>query len=131
MAWFETNQRELPFRYTKDIYKIWLSEIIFQQTQIKQGLPYYQRFIEAFPTIEALANAHEQEVLKLWEGLGYYSRARNLHHCAKAVVATYGGEFPADYKSLTSTQRDWGLYRPSHFVLWLQSPLRRRRWQCL
>ena len=100
LQWFKQHARELPFRYTTSIYEIWLSEIILQQTQIKQGLPYYHRFIKRFPTIFDLSSADEQEVLKLWQGLGYYSRARNLHHCAKEVVGKYKGQFPSEYKAL-------------------------------
>src|SRR5690349_18648036 len=84
--WYEINRRPLPWRDTRDPYRIWLSEVILQQTRVVQGLPYYLRFIERFPTVDALAAAPEQEVLRLWQGLGYYSRARNLHRCAKDVV---------------------------------------------
>ena len=80
--WYSANKRDLPWRTTKDPYKIWLSEIIMQQTQIKQGMPYYEAFIYKFSTIFELALADEEEVLKLWQGLGYYSRARNLHFTA-------------------------------------------------
>ncbi|MGI9541877.1 MAG: A/G-specific adenine glycosylase, partial [Cyclobacteriaceae bacterium] len=83
-----------------DPYKIWLSEIILQQTRVAQGLPYYSKFIKRFPSIEDLAVAPEEEVLRLWQGLGYYSRARNLHACAKSIVQTYGGKFPEDHGQL-------------------------------
>lgn len=98
--WYEGRKRDLPWRNTIDPYKIWLSEIILQQTRVNQGLPYYLRFIEKYPTIQALANASEQEVLRLWQGLGYYSRARNLHRCAKEVVINYKGIFPSDFDAL-------------------------------
>jgi len=94
------NQRKLPWKSLKDPYKIWLSEIILQQTRVEQGLPYYQKFIEHYPKIEQLANAHENQVLKLWQGLGYYSRARNLHFTAKYVVKDLKGKFPDNYKDL-------------------------------
>ena len=100
LKWYDHQKRELPWRNTKDPYKIWLSEIILQQTRIIQGLPYYQRFVEAYPTIEDLANAQESEVLRLWQGLGYYSRARNLHACAQMVVNDFNGEFPKIYDEL-------------------------------
>ncbi len=90
----------LPWRESKDPYKIWLSEIILQQTRVAQGLPYYLRFIERFPAVDDLARAQEDQVLKLWQGLGYYSRARNLHATAKMVVNEYGGVFPDTYKGL-------------------------------
>ncbi len=92
--WYKQFARTLPWRETKDPYSIWLSEIILQQTRVNQGLPYYQRFLEAFPKVEDLAMAHEDNVLKLWEGLGYYSRARNLHRGAK-FIADNG--FPSSY----------------------------------
>src|SRR5699024_10998332 len=98
--WFNENQRTLPWRETTDPYKIWLSEVILQQTQVAQGLPYYQRFVKTFPTVFALANASEEKVLKMWQGLGYYSRARNLHFAAKTVVKDYQGVFPHTYKEL-------------------------------
>ena len=92
------HKRELPWRNTKDPYKIWLSEIILQQTQVKQGLPYYQKFIKSFPSVSELANANEEQVLKLWQGLGYYSRARNLHFAAKQIHQA--GFFPKEYKDI-------------------------------
>lgn len=98
--WYLRYKRDLPWRDTKDPYKIWLSEIILQQTRVAQGLPYYIRFIEKFPTVAALASASEQEVLRLWQGLGYYTRARNLHKCAKEVVSTFNGSFPDNFKDL-------------------------------
>lgn len=98
--WYQLHQRDLPWRNTNDPYKIWLSEIILQQTRVEQGLPYYERFIKKFPDVIALAKANEQEVLKLWEGLGYYSRARNLHHTAKIIANDYKGVFPEKYEQI-------------------------------
>ncbi|QDO93472.1 A/G-specific adenine glycosylase [Formosa sediminum] len=98
--WYSVNKRQLPWRQTTNPYYIWLSEIILQQTQIKQGLPYYENFVTTFPTVFDLANANEAEVLKLWQGLGYYSRARNLHFAAKYVVNELDGVFPDTYKEL-------------------------------
>ncbi len=98
--WYTKNQRNLPWRGTKDTYKIWLSEIILQQTRVAQGLPYYEKFIENFPTVFHLANADEQTVLKLWQGLGYYSRARNLHKTAQQIVNKFNGEFPKNFIDL-------------------------------
>lgn len=100
ISWYRENPRELPWRETSDPYKIWLSEIILQQTRVAQGLPYYHAFTQAFPTIRDLALATESEVLRLWQGLGYYSRARNLHGCAKYIWHELGGEFPSTYDSL-------------------------------
>ena len=99
-AWYLQNKRDLPWRNTTDPYKIWLSEIMLQQTRVAQGLPYFLRFIESFPTVFDLANASEEEVLKLWQGLGYYSRARNLHATAKIIANDYGGDFPNNFKEL-------------------------------
>lgn len=98
--WYSVNKRSLPWRETNNPYFIWLSEIILQQTQVSQGLPYYEAFIKQFPTVFELASANESEVLKLWQGLGYYSRARNLHFTAKHVVDIFNGEFPNSYKEL-------------------------------
>lgn len=100
VAWYELNKRELPWRETCDPYTIWLSEIILQQTRVKQGLPYFRRFVEAYPDVYALAQASENEVLRLWQGLGYYSRARNLHRCAQEIIKNYNGQFPEDYAGL-------------------------------
>ena len=100
IAWYLQNRRSLPWRQTKDPYKIWLSEIILQQTRVEQGLPYYEKFLRHFPRVEDLAAASEQKVLKLWQGLGYYSRARNLHTTAKYVTTTLGGVFPDNYAEL-------------------------------
>ena len=96
--WYEHNGRDLPWRAAPDAYKVWLSEIILQQTTVKQGTDYYLRFIERFPTVEALAAASEDEVLRLWQGLGYYTRARNLYKASQQVVAQ--GGFPTDFKGL-------------------------------
>jgi A/G-specific adenine glycosylase len=100
LNWYAKNKRDLPWRKTKDPYKIWLSEIILQQTRVKQGLPYYQKFVEAYPTVADLAQADEQSVLRLWQGLGYYSRARNLHTAAKFVHDEKQDVFPDNYKEL-------------------------------
>lgn len=99
-TWYNQNKRDLPWRNTREPYKIWLSEIILQQTQVIQGLAYYNRFLEAFPTVSSLAKAEEEQVLKLWQGLGYYARARNLHKAAKMIVYDYKGKFPANYNDL-------------------------------
>ena len=100
IKWYKHQKRDLPWRHTKDPYKIWLSEIILQQTRVSQGMPYYLKFVEQYPTVHDLATANEQEVLRLWQGLGYYSRARNLHSCAKMVVQRYGGQFPDSFDEL-------------------------------
>jgi A/G-specific adenine glycosylase len=100
IEWYHQNKRDLPWRKTTDPYRIWLSEIILQQTRVDQGLNYYNKFIENYPTIDDLANAFEQQVLNDWQGLGYYSRARNLHFTAKFIVKEYNGVFPTDYKKV-------------------------------
>lgn len=98
--WYENHKRDLPWRNNRNPYHIWLSEIILQQTRVAQGLPYFNRFIKAYPEIENLASAEEQDVLRLWQGLGYYSRARNLHSTAKYLVQNYSGKFPQSYNNL-------------------------------
>ncbi|WP_435253887.1 A/G-specific adenine glycosylase [Tenacibaculum sp. A30] len=98
--WYLQNKRELPWRKTKDPYRVWLSEIMLQQTRVAQGLPYFLKFTEAFPTVFDLAKAEESEVLKLWQGLGYYSRARNLHFTANYISEEFKGVFPKSYKEL-------------------------------
>ena len=100
LGWYSENKRTLPWRNTKDPYRIWLSEILLQQTRVAQGLPYYHKFLEKYPTVRDLAAASEEEILKLWQGLGYYSRARNLHATAKMITEELHGEFPKTYKGL-------------------------------
>ena len=102
LAWYDENRRILPWREEVSPYRTWVSEIMLQQTRVAAALPYFHRFMERCPTVEALAAADEQELLKLWEGLGYYSRARNLQKAARIVAGEYGGQFPADYKALTA-----------------------------
>lgn len=99
-AWYARHQRALPWRATRDPYAIWLSEIILQQTRVAQGLPYYERFLAAYPTVGVLAAASEDEVLRHWQGLGYYARARNMHATAKLIAGEYGGRFPDSYAGL-------------------------------
>lgn len=100
IAWYNRYKRDLPWRYTTDPYVIWLSEVILQQTRVDQGLPYFHRFLSHFPDVVSFASASESEILLHWQGLGYYSRARNMHRAAKTVVATHGGVFPSRYDDL-------------------------------
>ena len=101
LSWYKKNGRELPWRSTKDPYAIWLSEIILQQTRVEQGSPYFKRFFDECPTVEHLAKSDEKKILKLWQGLGYYSRARNLHYSAKQILSVYGKNgFPKSYDEL-------------------------------
>lgn len=100
ISWYKKNKRDLPWRNINDPYKIWLSEIILQQTQVIQGLNYYIKFTETFPTVIDLANAPEDKVMRLWQGLGYYSRARNLHTAAKTIKKNHKGKFPSTYDSI-------------------------------
>jgi A/G-specific adenine glycosylase len=102
LRWYDREKRELPWRGSNDPYAIWISEVILQQTRVDQGTPYYHRFLSTFPTVRHLADATEDEVLKLWEGLGYYSRARNLHAAAKQVAYEFNGQFPSSYVGLRS-----------------------------
>lgn len=98
--WYLKNKRDLPWRNTSDPYKIWLSEIILQQTRVEQGLPYYLKFTQNYPDVKKLAKANEDEVMKLWQGLGYYSRARNLHFTAKQIATKHKGNFPSNYHEI-------------------------------
>lgn len=102
LGWYRKNGRDLPWRKTSSPYKIWLSEIMLQQTRVDTVIPYYFRFLAMFPTIQALAMASLQEVLKAWEGLGYYSRVRNMHRAANMIVRNYGGEFPRTMQEIRS-----------------------------
>jgi len=100
VQWYLKNKRDLPWRQTVNPYYIWLSEIILQQTRVDQGMAYYHKFVEQFPTVQMLASADEEEVLKLWQGLGYYSRARNLHFSSKYIVNELQGQFPFTYNDI-------------------------------
>ncbi|HXB14093.1 MAG TPA: A/G-specific adenine glycosylase [Bacteroidia bacterium] len=102
LNWYNKNKRDLPWRNTADAYKIWLSEVILQQTRVNQGMNYYLAFTKKYPTVLKLAAASEHEVLKLWQGLGYYSRARNMHNAALHVKEHFKGKFPTDYESIRS-----------------------------
>ncbi len=102
LRWFQKNQRPLPWRKKYQPYEVWVSEIMLQQTQMDTALPYFERWMKAFPTIDSLAKADEKKVLKLWEGLGYYSRARNLHETAKQIMKEHGGQFPSDFETIRS-----------------------------
>lgn len=100
LLWYYSNRRELPWRFNINPYNVWIAEIIFQQTRINQGIGYFERFIERFPNIENLAQSSEDEVLKMWQGLGYYSRARNLYASAKIIYSEYNGIFPSTYNEI-------------------------------
>jgi A/G-specific adenine glycosylase len=101
-TWYRLNKRDLPWRRQKSAYLIWISEVVLQQTQVIQGLSYYEKFADRFPTVQDFAAADEDEILKLWQGLGYYSRARNMHFAAKQVMAEFGGKFPTTHSDLLS-----------------------------
>ncbi|MEK3936446.1 A/G-specific adenine glycosylase [Sporosarcina sp. FSL W7-1349] len=109
LSWYHHEKREMPWRKTKNPYYIWVSEVMLQQTRVETVIPYYERFIRAYPTMEELANAEEEELLKMWEGLGYYSRARNLQAGVREVLEKYGGEVPATRKEI-STLKGVGPY---------------------
>lgn len=100
LTWYENYGRDLPWRRSRDPYAIWISEIMLQQTQVKTVIPYYQRWLKKFPDVQSLANAEQQPVLKAWEGLGYYARARNLHKAAKQVVEQHQGQFPQQFEQV-------------------------------
>src|SRR6202030_3452236 len=96
LSWFNEHQRDLPWRHTRDPYAIWVSEVMLQQTQVASVIPYFERFLYAFPSLGALAAADEQDVLRLWEGLGYYRRARNLHRAARQLHGQHAAQLPDD-----------------------------------
>jgi A/G-specific adenine glycosylase len=100
LEWYDQNKRNLPWRDSKNPYFIWISEVVLQQTRVEQGAPFFHRLIEAFPSVQALAAATEQEVLTVWKGLGYYSRARNLHKAAQEIITAHSGVFPSDFLAL-------------------------------
>ena len=100
LAWYDREKRDLPWRHSNNPYHIWVSEIMLQQTRVDTVIPYYHRFLETFPTIESLANAQEEELLKVWEGLGYYSRVRNMQKAAQQIMEQYGGEFPSTMEEI-------------------------------
>ena len=102
LSWYRENRRDLPWRENRDAYRIWISEIMLQQTRVEAVKPYFARFMEHFPTVQALADCEEEELFKCWEGLGYYSRARNLKKAAEIIVSEYGGALPADHAALLS-----------------------------
>lgn len=102
LAWYDENKRDLPWRRSKNPYHIWVSEIMLQQTRVDTVIPYYERFLEWFPTVESLANASEERLLKAWEGLGYYSRVRNMQTAAQQIMNEFNGEFPSTYEGISS-----------------------------
>lgn len=114
LDWYEKQGRDLPWRQTRDPYRIWLSEIMLQQTTVAAVIGYYQRFLENFPTVEHLAAAPQEAVIDLWAGLGYYARARNLHATAKMLVEDFGGEFPQTVAELQQLP-GWGVRQPGRF----------------
>ena len=109
VEWFNKEKRDLPWRHTKDPYKIWVSEVMLQQTRVDTVIPYYHRFIESFPTIEVLADAPEEDLLKRWEGLGYYSRARNLQAGVREVIENYGGIVPSNRHEISKLKAEIAL----------------------
>ena len=102
LAWYDENKRDLPWRRSKNPYHIWVSEIMLQQTRVDTVIPYYERFLESFPTVETLANVSEERLLKAWEGLGYYSRVRNMQVAAQQIMNEFNGEFPSTYEGISS-----------------------------
>lgn len=124
LPWYEKNARDLPWRHTKEPYRVWVSEIMLQQTRVEAVIGYYERFMEAFPTVQALAEADEARVLKLWEGLGYYSRARNLQKTAKLLTETQNGAFPIPPKRSKSCRASARIRRAQWRPFALNSPRR-------
>ena len=117
LQWYQKNKRDLPWRHTSDPYKIWISEIMLQQTQVATVIPYYLRWIKLFPDIKTLAKATESQVLKAWEGLGYYSRARNIHSSGKKLVNEHGGKFPIEFNNILSLKSNIILNRRQPYIV--------------
>ena len=126
--WYLENKRDLPWRNTTDPYVIWISEVILQQTRVIQGLDYFNRFMTRFPDVASLAEAEEDEVLKYWQGLGYYSRARNLHTAARQIMDDFGGLFPKNYRDVLSLK---GIGEYTAAFVCISSTLCRCRWKCI
>ena len=126
LNWYNENKRDMPWRETSDPYLIWVSEVILQQTRVAQGWDYYVRFTRRFPTVQALASASEEEVLMEWQGLGYYSRARNMHAAARDIMDRFSGEFPTRHTDILSLK---GIYSLGYFVNRVQRTARSRGWQ--
>ena len=112
LAWFATHRRDLPWRRDVSPYSVWISEIMLQQTVVKSVIPFFERWLGRFPDIAAIASADEREVLTLWEGLGYYSRARNIHRAARLIVQQHGGQLPDNYDTLKRTPPESANTRP-------------------
>ena len=129
IKWYQDNKRDLPWRRTKNPYLIWISEIILQQTRVAQGYDYYQRFVKRFPDVFSLAAADEDEVMKYWQGLGYYSRARNLHAAARSMAGA--GGFPKTYKRGAGFERSGRVYCGCHLFFCLWNALCCGGWECL
>ena len=116
LPWYRENRRELPWRQTADPYRIWVSEIMLQQTRVEAVKGYYARFLDRLPDIAALAHCDDDELHKLWEGLGYYSRVRNLKKAARVIEERHGGLFPSDHAAVPGSARHRRLYRRSHLL---------------
>ena len=129
LAWFRTHRRELPWRASRDPYRIWVAEIMLQQTRIAAVIPYYDRFLRRFPDVRALARARQPEVLKFWSGLGYYSRARNLHSAAKTIMSKHNGGFPRDLNSRPRPARNRALHSRRRTKHRVRRTSRCARWQ--
>ena len=129
LAWFDENHRDLPWRGESDPYKIWVSEIILQQTRVVQGIAYYHNFLAHFPDIKTLANAAEDDVLKVWQGLGYYSRARNMHAAAQSIMENHNGKFPNNYQEIKKLKGIGDYTAAAVGSIAFNLPYPRRGWQ--
>ena len=130
LAWYSQHSRSLPWRDNPFPYAVWVSEIMLQQTRVEAVKPYFDRFLQELPTIRHLAQANEQTLLKLWEGLGYYSRVRNLQKAAQVVVQNYGSQLPASFEELKAASRHRRLYGRRHCIHCLSASGASSRWQC-
>ena len=130
LNWFARNARDLPWRRTRDPYGIWVSEIMLQQTQVKTVIPFWERWMQRLPSLESLARARSQTIHKLWEGLGYYTRVRNMQKAARVIMRQHGGRFPNEYETVLALPRDWPLHRRRNLQHRFQSAEADRGWEC-
>ena len=130
VEWYRENKRELPWREQISAYRVWVSEIMLQQTRVEAVKPFYARFLNALPTVKDLAEAEEDQLLKLWEGLGYYNRVRNMQKAAKQIMEDFHGEFPKTYEEIKKSYRNRKLYGGSNQLICIWDSKTGGRWQC-
>ncbi len=131
LSWYDKHARVLPWREDTAAYRVWVSEIMLQQTRVEAVKPFFERFIKALPDVQALSEAPEDELLKLWEGLGYYNRVRNMQKAARVIVSEYSGDFPADYEKLFKPAGAWTLHSRSSQLYCIWHTHACGGWECI